>query len=124
MKKGISWFEIPVNDLNRAKKFYSAILNCELNDYAIPNNPMKYARFPLEQDGTTGGALVKGGSYEPSSKGPLLWFNIEEELAMVLSRVEKTGGKILMPKTSAGQYGFIAHVLDSEGNKVVLHSQN
>jgi len=119
----MSWFEIPVNDLDRAKKFYSAILNCELSDYAIPNNPTKYARFPMEQDGNTGGALVKSDGYEPSSKGAILWFNVEEELTKVLSNAEKMGGKVLSPKTSAGQYGFVAHVLDSEGNKMVLHSQ-
>ena len=122
MKIQMSWFEIPVADLNRAKKFYSAILNCELSDYAIPNNPIKYARFPMEQGGSTGGALAKGDGYEPSSKGSVLWFNVEEELTKVLSNAEKTGGKVLMPKTSAGQYGFVAHVLDSEGNKLVLHS--
>ena len=122
LKNSISWFEIPAINLERAKKFYSAVLGAPITDMPMPNTPLKYASLPFDRNDGVGGALVMGEGYEPSNKGPLLWFNVEDEMGAVLSKAEESGGKILMPKTSAGQYGFIAHILDSEGNRIVIHS--
>ncbi|MBI3354765.1 MAG: VOC family protein [Deltaproteobacteria bacterium] len=121
MKNAINWFEIPVKNFDRGKKFYSTILGGEINE--MPNPQMKYGFLPFDmKNGGVGGAIVQGEGYEPSGKGSLIYLNGGDDLGKVLSKVEKAGGKILLPKTSIGQNGFMAHFLDTEGNKVALHS--
>ena len=120
MNNVVSWFEIPAKDLERAKAFYSKVFNKELTDMDMPG--MLMSAFPW-QDGApfSGGALVKSEQYVPSTSGTLVYFYCED-VALELSRVEKSGGKIVLPKTSIGNSGFIAHILDTEGNRVGLHS--
>lgn len=122
MKNAINWFEIPVKDMERAKKFYGTILGHPLEDMPMPGSPFTYAVFPHEQGNGVGGVLVSGSGYIPSSEGTLVYFECGKDLSVVLSRVERAGGKIEMPKTSIGPYGFIAHFIDPEGNKGALHS--
>jgi predicted enzyme related to lactoylglutathione lyase len=118
-KNAVNWFEIPVKNFDRAKKFYSTILGAEINE--MPHPQMKYGLLSCEQGGV-GGGIVHGKGYEPSDKGTLVYLNGGDDLSNILSKVEKAGGKILLPKTSIGQNGFMAHFLDTEGNKVALHS--
>jgi uncharacterized protein len=121
MKNAINWFEIPVKDFSRAKKFYETILDSPINE--MPNPSPKYGMLPFDmQNGGVGGGIVEGEGYEPSAKGSLIYLNGGEDLNVPLSRVEKAGGKILMQKTSIGENGFIAQFTDTEGNKVALHS--
>lgn len=120
MKNAINWFEIPANDFSRAKKFYEAVLEVTL---ILPFEGMKYAMFPSDMEqGGIGGGLVEEEGYTPSDKGSLVYLNGGEDLAVPLSRVEAAGGKILLPKTSIGNNGFMAHFTDTEGNRVALHS--
>ncbi len=119
-KNAVNWVEIPVKDFERGKKFYSTILGAEINVMDHPT--MKYGLLPCEQGGV-GGGIVQGKGYEPSDEGTLVYLNGGDDLSNVLSKVEKAGGKILLPKTSIGQNGFMAHFLDTEGNKVALHSR-
>ena len=120
-KNTINWFEIPVKDFDRGKKFYSTILGEEINE--MPHPQLKYGMLPFDmKNGGVGGAIVQGEGYEPSNKGSLIFLNGGDDLSKVLSKVEKAGGEILYPKTSIGQNGFMAHFLDTEGNKVALHS--
>lgn len=121
MKHAINWFEIPVKNFERGKKFYSAILGKEIQQMEHPT--LKYGMLPfdMKQEGV-GGAIVKGEGYEPSSKGSLIYLNGGDDLDKVLSKVEKAGGKILLPKTSLGPNGFMAQFKDTEGNRVALHS--
>ncbi|OFZ44724.1 MAG: glyoxalase [Bacteroidetes bacterium RIFCSPHIGHO2_02_FULL_44_7] len=123
MKNAINWFEIPVKNFDRGKKFYSTILGAEINE--MPHPQLKYGILPFDRDmknSGVGGGIVQGEGYEPSSKGSLIYLNGGDDLSKVLSKVEKAGGKILLPKTSIGQNGFMAYFLDTEGNKVALHS--
>ena len=123
MKNAINWFEIPVKDFNRAKKFYSAVLGSKIND--MPHPTLKYGILPSDmENGGVGGAIVEGEGYEVSKKGPLVYLNGGDDLSIPLAKVEKAGGKIVQPKTSIGENGFIAYFTDSEGNKVALHSMN
>lgn len=123
MTNSINWFEIPVTDFARAKKFYETILNAEM--YVMEAMGMKSAFFPADlQGGAIGGCIIQGEGYEPSIKGSLVYLNGGDDLSTQLSKVEEAGGKILMPKTSLGPNGFMAHFTDSEGNKVALHSKN
>ena len=120
MKNAINWFEIPVTNFDRAKKFYEVILDAEM--FAMEAMGMKSAFFPADLQTGIGGCIIVGQGYEPSQKGSLVYLNGGEDLGVVLARVEKAGGKILLPKTAIGQNGFMAHITDTEGNKVGLHS--
>lgn len=121
MKNSINWFEIPAKNYERAKAFYSSVLGVEIND--MPHPTMKYGMLPFDmQGGGIGGGLVEGEGFEPSTTGPLVYLNGGEDLSIPLSKVEAAGGKILLPKTSLGPNGFMAHILDTEGNKIALHS--
>lgn len=122
MKNSINWFEIPVKDFDRAKKFYGTLFNTDIVE--MPHPEYKYGMLPGDmQNGVTGG-IVQGEGFEPSMTGPLIYLNGGDDLSVPLSKVEATGGKILMPKTSIGPNGFMAHIVDTEGNKIALHSNN
>jgi predicted enzyme related to lactoylglutathione lyase len=114
------WFEIPVHDLDRARLFYESVFNVELSvsDFGT----VKMAFFPMSSAsyGATG-ALVKGEVHVPSHRGVLIYMAVDD-VEETLDKVDSSGGKTLMPKTSIGEYGFIAHFQDSEGNRLGLHS--
>jgi uncharacterized protein len=119
----VSWFEIPVSDMPRARTFYSKVLGHTLSELPSPIPGMEMAAFPYEQNAVhASGALVKGEGRKPRADSVLVYFQCREDLAEELGRVEASGGKILTPKTSIGPWGFIAHILDSEGNRVGLAS--
>lgn len=117
----INWFEIPVSDFNRAKKFYSAIYNYEMPEMEM--GPVKMGMLPSEQGGGVGGAICYGEGYEPSEKGARVYLNGGDDLTVVLDRVEAAGGKVVLGKTDIGEgFGFFAFFHDTEGNWVGLHS--
>ena len=120
MTNAINWFEIPVKNIDKAKKFYETILGAELQVMAAMG--MKSAFFPANLQNGVGGCIIEGQGYEPSNKGSLVYLNGGEDLSVPLSKVENAGGRILLPKTAIGPNGFMAHFEDCEGNKVGLHS--
>jgi uncharacterized protein len=121
MKNSINWFEIPVKNFNRAKTFYGTLFNREIEE--MPHPEYKYGILPSDmQNGGVGGGIVEGPGFEPAAKGPLIYLNGGEDLSVPLSKVEKAGGKIVLPKTAIGSNGFMAHIIDTEGNKIALHS--
>ena len=122
MPHQIVWFDIPVQNLDRAIRFYSAVLGVQVKREEMPG--MSIGILPHEgQD--IGGCLVppvEGNDNKPSPHGPLLYFNCQGRLDQAVAAVEPNGGKVSQPKHSIGPYGFRAVVLDSEGNRVALHS--
>ncbi len=120
MKNAINWFEIPVTDFTRAKKFYETILDAEIMEMPFPDG--KYGMFPSDMQSGVGGGLAQGEGFVPSDKGTVVYLNGGEDLSVSLGKVESAGGKIVMPKTSIGENGFMAHFIDTEGNRVALHS--
>ena len=124
MNNAISWFEIGSTDLNRAAKFYETIFGIKLAPLDLPN--IKMRMFPLDNMMTgVGGAIVdSGGFHKPSSSdGPLIYLNGNPDVQIVLDKVEAAGGKIMVPKTMISpEYGFMAVILDTEGNRIGLHS--
>ena len=126
MKNSINWFEIPVKNFDRAKKFYETIMDAEVNVIPpMPDMPMKYGMLPFDMEGGgIGGGIVEGPGFEPSDKGSLIYLNGGDDLSGPLSKVETAGGKIVLPKTAIGPNGFMAHFIDTEGNKVAFHSKN
>lgn len=120
MKNAINWFEIPVKNLERAQSFYEAMLGAQMQRMEMPG--MKSAFFPADLQNGIGGCITEAQGYEPAKTGSLIYLNGGEDLSIPLSKVENAGGKIIMPKTSIGPNGFMAHFEDTEGNKVALHS--
>lgn len=124
MKSAISWFEIPSTDLDRATKFYEKIFNVSLIPMDMPSIRMRM--FPVEDQMTgIGGAVVhSGGFHKPSpTDGPLIYLNGNPDVQQVLDRVVAAGGSIMVPKTEISpEYGFMAVIIDSEGNRIGLHS--
>ncbi|HOZ78090.1 MAG TPA: VOC family protein [Ferruginibacter sp.] len=124
MKNAISWFEIPANDLARATTFYEKIFGVSL--IAMDMDNIKMRMFPLDDMmNDVGGAVVdSGGFHKPSlTEGPLIYLNGNPDLQNVLDKVEAAGGKIMVPKTEISpEYGFMAVFIDTEGNRIGLHS--
>jgi len=124
MKDAISWFEIPATDLARATRFYETIFGITLVPLDTPNIKMRL--FPIEDQSTgVGGAVVdSGGFYKPSATdGPLIYLNANPDVQNVLDKIESAGGKIIVPKTEISpEYGHMAVFMDSEGNRIALHS--
>ena len=123
MKNAISWFEIGTTDLERATKFYETIFNVKLAPLDMDN--IKMRMFPIDDMMGVGGALVdSGGFHKPSATdGPLIYLNGNPDVQIVLDRVEAAGGKIMVPKTEISpEYGYMAVIIDTEGNRIGLHS--
>ena len=119
----ISWFEIPTTDINRAQKFYEAIFSINMIPLETPNISMRM--FPIESPMNIGGALVYNSQfYKPSATdGPLIYLNGNPDVQNVLDKVEAAGGKITIPKTQVSpEYGYMAAFIDTEGNRIALHS--
>lgn len=122
-ENSLNWFEIPVSDINRAKKFYETLFDIEM---PVDNMMgMDMAFFPYDSgSGKASGALVKSEMHVPSGDGVKLYLNGNPDLSVALSRVEGAGGKITMPKTLISEeVGNMAFFVDTEGNTIALHSQ-
>ena len=119
MRHAISWFELPVIDLERAAAFYTTILGTPLAEIAEADD-RRFAMFPAE-DGV-GGAIVQGEGYLPSTEGALVFLNAGDTLQPVVDRVEAAGGRVLLRRMDMGDWGVAAFIVDTEGNKVALHA--
>ncbi|WP_339794787.1 VOC family protein [uncultured Imperialibacter sp.] len=124
MKNAINWFEIPVKDFDRAKSFYEKVLDATMETMTMESMGMTMAFFPADWENGVGGGIAFGPGSEPSDKGALVYLNGGDDLTTPLSRVEKAGGKVIVPKTSLGPNGFMAQFIDTEGNRVAFHSRN
>ncbi len=120
MANQIVWVDIPVRDLDRAVRFYSAVLGAPVKKEQFPE--MTIGILP-HHEGEIGGCLFKSEGEEPSNKGPLLYLNANGRLDQAIAAVEANGGKIVKPKHQIGPYGYRAVIQDSEGNRVALHSE-
>ena len=122
LKNSLNWFEIPVTDFERAKKFYSTIY-----EFDMPEVEMGAVRmgFFLVERGGIGGAIAKGEGYVPSAKGSLVYLNAGDDLNNVLNKIEDAGGKVIQTKMLVKEdLGYIALFTDTEGNRVALHSMH
>lgn len=119
----LGWFDIPVIDMDRAVKFYSEVFSYS-SMQQMDFGGFKMAFFPTEE-GSLGGALCKGEWYKPSQDGVVIYFSINPDLNTALSKVETAGGKVIMPKKQISEeYGYMGMFIDSEGNRIALHSSN
>jgi predicted enzyme related to lactoylglutathione lyase len=124
MNNAISWFEIAASDLNRAQKFYETIFGITMIPMDLPN--IKMRMFPLGDMMTqVGGAVVDSGGFHKASAtdGPLIYLNANPDVQNVLDKVMEAGGSIMVPKTEISpEYGYMAVINDTEGNRIGLHS--
>ena len=112
-----SWFEIPVTDLERAQRFYSAALETSFNQGPGMEG---MAFFHMEGHGV--GGHLQQGQGAPSDHGVLLYLDAPGGVKATLARVESAGGKVERPSMPIGSYGFVGTFFDSEGNRLGLHS--
>ena len=120
MKSYISMFEIPATDISRAINFYQALLDIKIEKMDVEG--MQMGILPYEGQMVTG-VIIQADGYKPSADGVTMYLNAGDNLQVVLDRVEKNGGQIIVPKTAhADESGFFAIFLDSEGNKMALNS--
>lgn len=125
MKNAINWFEIPVTDYQRAKTFYQTILDIQIIDMPMPEENVEYGYFPHDEKNMgVGGAIMKMDKMIPSKDGSTVYLNGGDDLNIVLNKVEEAGGELFIAKMSIGENGFIAQFIDTEGNRVALHSMN
>jgi predicted enzyme related to lactoylglutathione lyase len=120
----IGWFELPVSDMDRAIKFYETVFEIKLSRHIL--GPLDMAWFPSVENGSgSAGSLVFNKAYKPSADGVLIYFTARSgDVSIELGRVEKAGGKVLMQRTPISEnFGFMGLIIDSEGNRIALHSR-
>jgi hypothetical protein len=120
MANQVVWVDIPVTDVTRAARFYSAVLGAAVSVHEAPGG--KLGVLP-SAGGEVGGCLVAFADRKPSANGPLVYLNCNGRLEAALGEAEEHGGKILEPIRSIAPHGMRAVILDSEGNRVALHSR-
>jgi predicted enzyme related to lactoylglutathione lyase len=121
MTHAVHWFEIFVSDIDRAVRFYEDVLQVQLRRETEGSRPI--AIFASAVKDGVGGALVRQKGREPTDNGVIVYLDADRKLDASLERVEKAGGRVVLPKTDIGPPGFIALVRDTEGNVVGLHSE-
>jgi predicted enzyme related to lactoylglutathione lyase len=114
----VMYFEIPVTDMDRAIRFYSAVFQVDFEKEVIDGNEMALFPFTEGQTGVSG-ALAKGEIYKPTKDGVVIYFKTLD-IDQTLKLATEHGGKVLYPKTDNG-LGFVAEFEDSEGNRIALH---
>jgi uncharacterized protein len=119
MSNAVVWLDIPVVDLDRAIRFYSAVMGQTITRQDFPN--MSIGLFP-HGDGEIGACLFQDPERSPSAEGPLAYLNAQGRLEAAEAAIELNGGEILQSKHSIGPYGYRTVFLDSEGNRLALHS--
>lgn len=126
-KNVVGWFEIPVADMDRAIKFYQEVFLLELSRHKFETVDMAW--FPLNIDtniqGSSGSLVYHPEFYKPSKEGTLVYFSSQsDDLNDELGRIESAGGKIIIPKTQISEdIGYMGVFIDSEGNRIALHSR-
>lgn len=122
MQHMIAWFEIPATDFDRAHAFYARVLDIAIEKTDVDGTAM--GMLPMDGQNVSG-AIVSGEGYVPSQQGALVYLSGGDDLAPMLARVAPAGGTVLVPKTQISpEFGWFALFLDTEGNKVGLHSMH
>ena len=120
MENLINWFEIPATDFNRAVSFYKAILGLDIKETEMFGTKMGF--FPTDGKNVSG-AIVQGEDYKPSTNGVVAYLNGGNDLQTVLDKVKNNHGKIIVPKTQIShEMGYFGMFIDTEGNKMAVHS--
>ncbi|XOV68725.1 MAG: VOC family protein [Fluviicola sp.] len=119
MSNPIQWLEIATADLERAKSFYTEVFQLEFHFIEMPDSKMYMFGAPGEVG--SAGCLMWSEETKPSTDGTTVYFSCDD-VATQLARVEAAGGKIVVPRTDIGEFGVFAQIIDTEGNRIGLHS--
>lgn len=123
-KNAVTWFEIPVSNFARAKKFYSKIFDFDMQENQMGDTLMGFFQCDFMQGGI-GGAIVHSPDLKPGDNGSVVYLNGGEDLQKVLDRVESAGGTVLTQKALVSkEIGYTAFFLDTENNRLALHSRS
>ena len=118
----IGWFDIYVNDMDRAVAFYESVLDSKLEAMGDPTGESQMMSFPADMGVYgAGGALTKTPHASPGVGGTIIYFMVED-VAVQQARIEAAGGAIVRPKFSIGEFGFILLCMDTEGNMIGFNS--
>jgi predicted enzyme related to lactoylglutathione lyase len=115
----VVWFDLPVADLDRAARFYAAVLAIKVSRESFDG----FSFAVLEHDQGNGGCLVPNAAEVSATQGILVYFNVDGRIRDAVAKAEAHGGKVTQPIHAIGPHGFRAIVIDSEGNRIALHSQ-
>lgn len=121
-ENALNWFEIAVSDIARAQKFYEVVFGIDMVRHDMMG--MQMAFFPTDDStGKVSGGLVQSDMHKPGAEGSVIYLNGNPDLAIALDRIGGAGGKVLMPRTLVSDsVGYMAFFMDTEGNKVGIHS--
>ncbi|PKV51814.1 hypothetical protein ATE84_3914 [Aquimarina sp. MAR_2010_214] len=118
----VTWFEIPVIDMKRAKAFYEKVFDIEISLQDMEGVQMGWFPNPNQVGIATGTLIYAGEHYKPSEDGVLVYFSCDN-VANEMSRVADAGGKVVLDKKQISEeHGYMAYFIDSEGNRIALHS--
>ena len=120
MSNQICWVDIPVIDLDRAIKFYSAVIRQSITRESMPG--FTFGLLPHTENNVSGCLYVPEDDNKPSLTGPLIYLNAEGRLAEALKAVAAGGGKVLQDIHQIGPYGYRAIFRDTEGNRIAVHA--
>ncbi|MCU0341558.1 MAG: VOC family protein [Spirosomaceae bacterium] len=118
----INWFEIPALDLDRAFTFYSTVLDGNVRKGTFGNGDLILFNVPFGTGEAVGGSIVVRPDLKPTTEGGVLYLNAFGKLSVAVDKVEQAGGKVIIPNINLGKFGFSAIIIDSEGNKIGLLS--
>lgn len=118
----INWFEIPALDLERAYQFYSEVLNNNVRKGTFGNGELILFNVPFNTGEAVGGSVVVREDLKPTTEGSIIYLNAFGKLSEAVSKVGTAGGSVLIPFMDLGKFGFAAIIIDSEGNKIGLMS--
>jgi hypothetical protein len=120
----LCWTDIPVTNLDRAVRFYSAVLGNEVRK--LSEGGMEYGLLPHDEQNASGCLCIRGDSggvdNTPSANGPLIYLSVEGRLDEAVEAARANGGKVLRARQQIGEHGSRAVVIDSEGNRIALHT--
>lgn len=119
----INWFEIPALDLERAFQFYAAVLHGNVRKGTFGNGDLILFNVPFNTGEAVGGSIVVRLDLKPTTDGPVLYLHAFGPLSTAVNEVENAGGKVVVPEINLGKFGYAAIIIDSEGNKIGLLSQ-
>ncbi|MDR3614865.1 MAG: VOC family protein [Candidatus Obscuribacterales bacterium] len=121
VKNTFCWIDVPVTDLERAIKFYTAILGQTVQK--IAEHGFEFGLLPHEENNVSG-CLTVMPDRKPSKDGPLVYLNVDGRLDKAIAEVKEHGGEVIKAKEPIGPYGFRAVIVDTEGNAIALHAKN
>lgn len=120
MKDTFVWVDIPVRDLDRAMKFYGAVLGSPVSREGGPG--FVFGLLPHGDNNISGCLVQSDTDNSPSKSGPLVYLNVEGRMDPAINAVTANGGSIVKPKEQIGPHGWRVIVMDSEGNRLALHA--